>query len=71
MTGSKQNAGYPLGEVLFEFVTIGNAVKVSAIHVATNTEVSIMGAPAMSQYTLKANALRKLRAALVRNHGPS
>jgi hypothetical protein len=54
------------GEVLFEFVAIGAAVKVSAIHVPTNTEVIIMGSSAMSQFTLKANALRKLRAVLQR-----
>ena len=54
------------GEVLFEFVTVGTAVKVSAVHVPTNTEVSLMGSAAMSEFTLKANALRKLRAALQR-----
>ncbi len=54
------------GEVLFEFLTIGMAVRVSAIHVPTNTEVTIMGSSAMSRFTLQANALRKLRAALQR-----
>ncbi len=58
-----------LGEVLFEFLTVGNAVKVSAVHVATNTEVTLMGAPNMSPFTLKANALRKLKAALARKGG--
>jgi hypothetical protein len=67
MTGFKQNSDDEgLGEVLFEFVTIGNAVKVSALHVATNTEVAVVGAPSMSAFTLKANALRKLKAALAR-----
>ena len=55
-----------LGEVLFEFLRVGNAVKVSAVHVATNIEVTVIGAPAMSPFTLKANALRKLKAALAR-----
>ncbi len=54
------------GEVLFEFIAIGSAVRVSAIHVPTNTEVVLMGSAAMSQYTLKVNAMRKLRAALQR-----
>jgi len=47
-------------EVLFEIVTIGNAVKVSAIEPLTNTEVSIVGSPSMTPYSLKMNALRKL-----------
>jgi hypothetical protein len=55
------------GEVLFEFVTMGPAVKVSVVHVPTNTEVSVMGSSASSQYSLKVNALRKLRAALQKN----
>ncbi len=46
MSGFKQNSGDDaLGEVLFEIVTIGNAVKASAVHVATNTEVSVIGIP--------------------------
>ncbi|TAK99007.1 MAG: hypothetical protein EPO08_17665 [Rhodospirillaceae bacterium] len=57
------------GEVLFEFVTIGTAVKVSAVHVPSNTEVVLMGPAASSPYTLKVNALRKLRAALQRRPG--
>jgi hypothetical protein len=73
MTGFKQNSDEPadaLGEVLFEFITIGNTVKVSALHVATNTEVAVVGAATMSAFTLKANALRKLRARLARGGGP-
>jgi hypothetical protein len=66
MSGNHQNFD-GLGEVLFEILTVGNAVKVSAVHVATNTEVSIIGAPTMSEFTLKTNALRKLRAALARD----
>ena len=69
MTGSKQHSDDDPGEVLFEIVTIGNAVKVSAVHVASNTEVSVMGMPGMSDSTLKANALRKLRAVLERRNG--
>ncbi len=69
MTDSKQNWSDDANEVLFEIVVMGNAVKVSAVHVATNTEVVVMGSPAMTEFTLKQNALRKLRAALARKFG--
>jgi hypothetical protein len=46
--------------ILFEIAIVGNAVKVSAIDQATNTEVSIIGPPNMSPYTLKLHAARKL-----------
>lgn len=49
-----------IGEVLFEFRQIGNVVKVSAIHVDTNTEVCLVGAPAVGEYALKKAAIRKL-----------
>ena len=58
-----------LGEVLFEVQQIGNAVKISAIDPATNTEVSVVGSPHMSPYSLKMNAVRKLKAALRRKQG--
>ncbi|MGE3477459.1 MAG: hypothetical protein AB7H70_16780 [Rhodospirillaceae bacterium] len=58
-----------LPQVLFEIVAIGNAVKVSAIDPVTNTEVSVVGSIAMSAYSLKMNALRKLKARL-RKDGP-
>jgi hypothetical protein len=48
------------GEVLFEFRSMGNVVKVSAIHVPSNTEVSLVGAPAAGEYGLKQAAIRKL-----------
>lgn len=51
-------------EVLFEMRAVGNAVKVSAIHAATNIEVCVVGSVHASPYSLKMNALRKLRAAL-------
>lgn len=62
-TEDKRNRG---GEVLFEMVRLGNAVKVSALHVATNTEVSVVASAHTTPYSLKANALRKLRAALAK-----
>jgi hypothetical protein len=50
----------PIGEVLFEFHRVGNVVKVSAIHVDTDTEISMVGPPAAGEYTLKMAALKKL-----------
>jgi hypothetical protein len=49
-----------LGEVIFEFRQIGASVKVSAIHVATDTEVSLVGAAAAGEYALRMAATRKL-----------
>lgn len=48
------------GEVLFEFRRVGNVVKVTAVHVATDTEISIVGDPAYGDHGLKLAALRKL-----------
>jgi hypothetical protein len=56
-----------LGEVLFEFRRVGNVVKVSAIDPNTNTEVSIVGAPAAGEHALKMAALRKLQYVLSRD----
>jgi hypothetical protein len=53
-----------LPEVLFEIVAIGNSVKVSAIDPHSNLEVSVIGPVTASSYTLKMNALRKLKARL-------
>lgn len=46
--------------ILFEIVAMGNAVKCSAIDPSTNIEVSIIGPPNTSPYTLKMHAARKL-----------
>ena len=66
----------PGREVLFELRQIGNTVKVTAIDVATNTEVSTMGPASAGQHGLKLAALRKLNYVLadapvarVRDHG--
>lgn len=53
-----------LPEVLFEIVAIGNSVKVSAIDPHSNIEVSLVAPVTASAYTLKMNALRKLKAKL-------
>lgn len=49
-----------IGEVLFEFRRIGDVVKVSAVHVATDTEISLVGAAAAGEYGLRVAAIRKL-----------
>ncbi len=53
-------------EVYFEFVTIGNVVKVTAIDSLTATEVSIMGPVSASQRDLERLALQKLLVRLAR-----
>ena len=47
-------------EVLFEIAYVGNACKVTAIDAETGVEVSIVGSPLMTKYSLKMNAMRKL-----------
>jgi len=49
-----------LGEVLFEFRRVGAVVKVTAIHVATGTEIVLVGAANAGEYALKMAAIRKL-----------
>jgi hypothetical protein len=53
-------------EVLFEIVRKGNAVQVSAVHVGTNTEVSVMGPAGASTAALQEAALRKLKYVLTK-----
>jgi len=58
-------------EVLFELRQVGNTVKVTAIDVATNTEVSTMGPISAGEHGLKMAALRKLNYVLAeRARGP-
>ncbi|MBL6946161.1 MAG: hypothetical protein ISR47_05950 [Rhodospirillales bacterium] len=49
-----------LGTVYFEFLRMGNVVKVSAIDPKTGTEVCIVGSPKAGQENLKRVAARKL-----------
>jgi len=53
-------------EVIFEFVRVGHAVKVSAVDTATGTEVSIVGDPTVGEAVLKRLAERKLDYVLAR-----
>jgi len=54
------------GEVLFEFITRGNATRCAAIDAATGVEVVVVGPPGAIDTQLKAVALRKLRMRLAR-----
>jgi hypothetical protein len=47
-------------EVIFEFLRVGTAVKVTAVDVVTGIEASIVGDPAASEATLKQLARQKL-----------
>lgn len=47
-------------EVIFEFLRIGAALKVTAVDVATGTEVSMVGDPNAGQETLRRIAKQKL-----------
>jgi hypothetical protein len=57
-------------EVYFEFITVGNAVKVTAIDSLTGIEISTMGPANAAQADLKQLALQKLRARLKREEQP-
>ena len=59
----------PRGEIIIEFQSIGNAVKVTAIDPATLTEVSIVGDPAAGEEMLKRTVLRKLEYVLAKQGG--
>ena len=50
-----------IGEVLFEFITQGNYVKVIAVDTATNTEISMVGDRRSRKATLQNTAINKLR----------
>lgn len=47
-------------DVIFEFLTIGSVVKVTAIDTTTLTEVSIQGPASAGETVLKTQALRRL-----------
>lgn len=57
------------GEVIFEFIRIGGAVKVTAIDPATGIEASIVGDPAVGETALKRLAQRKLDYVLAKRTG--
>ncbi|TNE28202.1 MAG: hypothetical protein EP349_08130 [Alphaproteobacteria bacterium] len=47
-------------EVIFEFIPLGNVMKVTAMDTATLTEISIQGPLGAAQTVLENNALRRL-----------
>ena len=55
-----------LGEVYFEYRTIGAVVRVAAVHAATGTETVVMGPAHAAAADLERLALGKLRASLAR-----
>lgn len=56
-------------EVYFEFIAIGDVVKVVAIDAGTGTEVTVMGPASAAQSDLERLALGKLKARLAREGG--
>ncbi len=53
-------------EVIFEFLQVGNSLKVTALDAESLVEVSIVGPPTAPRSHLRATALRKLRYVLRR-----
>ena len=47
-------------EIIFEFVQIGTALKITAVDAATGIEVSMVGDPNAGQETLRRLAAQKL-----------
>ncbi len=56
--------------VLFEFIHVGNSVKVTAVDPSSGLEVSIVGDPAMGEFSLRHAAARKLAYVLRRGAAP-
>lgn len=50
-----------LREVLFEFHHVGSYVRVIAVDPYSNVEITMVGDPKLSEKTLKAVAMRKLK----------
>ncbi len=60
LTPAREEAVAGRREVIFEFIRIGGAVKVTAVDGATGIEASIVGNPAAGETALKRLARRKL-----------
>jgi len=58
-----------LGEVLLEFVTQGNYVKVVAVDPVTNTEITLVGDRRAGRTSLEKVAIQKLRYVIRKNAG--
>lgn len=66
--GNTRNMG--LGNVIFEFSALGNAVKVCAVDPDTGFEVSIVGPVSASEDALRRTAISKLRYMLEKRQPP-
>jgi hypothetical protein len=64
--GTRRDAASDIGEVYFEYRSIGATVRVAAVHAATGTETVVMGPANASTADLERLALGKLRARLAR-----
>ena len=58
--------GLDISQVIIEFVTVGSALKVTAVDPETLVEVSIVGDPHASQDILERTAIAKLQYVLVK-----
>jgi|TARA_B100001964_G_C14040239_1_gene512320 hypothetical protein len=56
-----------LSEVLFEFSSQGNYVKVVAVDPITNTEISMVGDVKVGRKALEQTAIQKLRYVIAKN----
>lgn len=57
------------GDVIFEFRRIGASMKVSAVHVASDTEVSLVAPASAGEAAWRQAAIAKLRYVLARRAG--
>jgi hypothetical protein len=57
-------------DIIFEFVQVGAAVKVTALDTASGIEASIVGDPSAGEAALKRLALRKLEYVLAKRGSP-
>ena len=60
-----------LGEILFELTYLGAAVRVAAIHAASDREAVVMGPASAATADLERLALQKLKAQLARDARPA
>ena len=58
-------------DVLIEFVILGNAARVTAIHAASGTEVTIVGPASAPRAALEAAVSRKLAYVMAKEKGAS
>lgn len=58
----------PNDEILMQMTAVGNALKVTAVHVATGTEVSFMAPKNTPMLSLKMMARKKLEYVIKKNN---